>query len=157
MGVITLSSFDHPRAETNLVSGAAPGHVSAGAEHAALNKQMENEMSELNEVRAASEAFYAALNRMAKGDAGAMAGVWSHCTSVTALHPIGGRDTGWTDVGGSFDRVAGIASGGDIRLTEQHIQVGGMPFQPGHTAAWFIRDVCPGTRAAGFLVGASRC
>lgn len=77
------------------------------------------------EIRAASAGFYAALNRMAKGETGAMAEVWAQDAEVTALHPIGGRDTGWAAVGGSFDRVAGIASAGDIRLTDQHIQLAG--------------------------------
>lgn len=82
-------------------------------------------MSTENEIRAASANFYAALNRMAKGEAGAMEGVWSHGADVTALHPIGGRETGWQAVGGSFDGVASIASAGDIRLTQQHIVAAG--------------------------------
>ena len=82
-------------------------------------------MSAENEVRSASEQFYSALNRMAKGEAGAMNGVWSHCTGATALHPIGGRDVGWDKIGSSFDNVAGIASGGEIRLKDQLIQVNG--------------------------------
>jgi len=69
-------------------------------------------MSLENEVRSASEQFYSALNRMAKGEAG-------------ALHPIGGRDVGWDKIGSSFDNVAGIASGGEIRLKDQLIQVNG--------------------------------
>jgi ketosteroid isomerase-like protein len=89
-------------------------------------------MSTENEIRAASANFYAALNRMAKGKAGAMEGVWSHGADVTALHPIGGRETGWQAVGGSFDGVAGIASAGDIRLTQQHIVAAGdMAFEVG--------------------------
>jgi ketosteroid isomerase-like protein len=82
-------------------------------------------MSTENEIRAASADLYAALNSIAKGKAGAMGGIWSHGTDVTALHPIGGRDTGWQAVGNSFDGVAGIASAGDIRLTQQHIQTAG--------------------------------
>ena len=82
-------------------------------------------MSAEDEVRHASNAFYAALNRMAKGEAGAMTAIWAHDAGVTALHPIGGRDLGWSNVGGSFDRVAGLASGGDVRLTDQHIQQSG--------------------------------
>jgi ketosteroid isomerase-like protein len=82
-------------------------------------------MSTENEIRAASANFYAALNRMAKGEAGAMEGVWSHGADVTALHPIDGRETGWQAVGGSFDGVASIASAGDIRLTQQHIVAAG--------------------------------
>jgi ketosteroid isomerase-like protein len=62
---------------------------------------------------------------MAKGEAGAMNAVWSHCTGATALHPIGGRDVGWDKIGTSFDNVAGIASGGEIRLKDQLIQVNG--------------------------------
>ena len=81
-------------------------------------------MSTENEVRATSASFYAALNRMAKGEPGAMESVWSHSAEVTALHPIGGRDTGWQAVGNSFDDVARIASAGDIRLTQQHILAG---------------------------------
>lgn len=82
-------------------------------------------MSVENEIRSASEQFYSALNRMAKGEAGTMNAVWSHCTGATALHPIGGRDVGWDQIGGSFERVAGIASGGDIKLKDQLIQVSG--------------------------------
>lgn len=51
-------------------------------------------MSTEHEIRAASTSFYAALNRMAKGEAGAMESVWSHSAEVTALHPIGGREAG---------------------------------------------------------------
>jgi len=47
-----------------------------------------------DEVRKASEDFYAALNRMANGDAGSMADIWSHGADVTAMHPIGGRHVG---------------------------------------------------------------
>ena len=55
-------------------------------------------MSEEDDVRAASARFYAALNGMAGGNAGAMAAVWSHSASVTAMHPIGGREVGWAEV-----------------------------------------------------------
>lgn len=89
-------------------------------------------MSAESEVRSASEQFYSALNRMAKGETGAMNAVWSHCTGATALHPIGGRDVGWAQIGTSFDNVAGIASGGEIRLKDQLIQVtGDMAYEVG--------------------------
>jgi hypothetical protein len=48
-----------------------------------------------DEVRKASEQFYAALNRMLNGDAGPMADIWSHSAVVTTMHPIGGREVGW--------------------------------------------------------------
>ena len=72
-------------------------------------------MSTEDDVRKASAAFYSALNRMLSGDAGALADSWSHDAVVTAMHPIGGRQVGWDDVRGSFEQVAGLASGGTGR------------------------------------------
>lgn len=80
-------------------------------------------MSEEDEVRKASEAFYAALDRMGHGEKGAMEDAWSHDPGVTAMHPIGGRVTGWEAVRDSFDRVAEIASDATISLREQSIRV----------------------------------
>ncbi|SMX47919.1 YybH family protein [Maliponia aquimaris] len=81
-------------------------------------------MSSTTEVLAASKAFYAALNRMAQGDATAMASVWATQGCTTAQHPIGGRDTGYETIISSFARVAGIAGGGEIRLVDQTIEAG---------------------------------
>jgi len=80
-------------------------------------------MSVENEVRNASEAFYAALTRMAAGHKGAMSDVWSHGSSATAMHPIGGREEGWDAVGSSFDQVAEASSGGHIRIDDRLIRV----------------------------------
>ena len=82
-------------------------------------------MSVETEVRDASDKFYSALNRMAKGEAGTMADIWSHGAQVTAYHPIGGREVGWGAVESSFDQVAKIASDGQIKLTNQIIEVAG--------------------------------
>lgn len=82
-------------------------------------------MSTEDEVRKASEQFYAALNRMANGDAGPLAEVWSHSPTVTTMHPIGGREVGWDAVRGSFKQVAQLSSDGQIRLKDQRIQVVG--------------------------------
>ena len=82
-------------------------------------------MSGEDEVRQASQQFYAALNRMASGDSSAMADVWSHGVGVTAMHPIGGRDVGWDAVKGSFEQVAKAASAGSVELTDQLIRVAG--------------------------------
>lgn len=81
-------------------------------------------MSSLNDVLAASKEFYAALNRMAEGDANAMADVWAVRGSATAQHPIGGRDTGYDEIIASFAKVAEIAGGGTIRLEDQTIDIG---------------------------------
>lgn len=82
-------------------------------------------MTAEDQVRSASERFYAGLNRMANGERGALADSWSHSAGVTAMHPIGGRQVGWDAVRDSFDQVAEIASDGDIGLRDQHIHVAG--------------------------------
>lgn len=82
-------------------------------------------MSTEDEVRQASEQFYGALNRMANGDADPLADIWSHNATVTAMHPIGGREVGWDAVRGSFEQVAQLASDGKIGLKDQLIQVAG--------------------------------
>jgi ketosteroid isomerase-like protein len=82
-------------------------------------------MSAEGEVRDASNKFYAALNRMANGDAGPLAGIWSHSATVTTMHPIGGREAGWDQVRNSWEQVAQLASGGQIKLDDQMIQIAG--------------------------------
>lgn len=82
-------------------------------------------MSAEEEIRNASAQFYAALNRMANGDASALSTIWSHSDDVTTMHPIGGRQVGWDAVGASFDGVAKVASDGKIALRDQLIQVAG--------------------------------
>jgi ketosteroid isomerase-like protein len=82
-------------------------------------------MSAEDEVRKASEQFYAALNRMANGDAGQMADIWSHDANVTAMHPVGGRSVGWDEVKESFENVAQVASDGRVNLGDQLLQVAG--------------------------------
>jgi ketosteroid isomerase-like protein len=82
-------------------------------------------MSAEDEVRDASSKFYAALNRMANGDAGPLAGVWSHSATVTTMHPIGGREVGWDQVRKSWEQVAQLSSGGQVELADQAIRVAG--------------------------------
>jgi ketosteroid isomerase-like protein len=82
-------------------------------------------MSTENEVRKASEMFYAALNRMANGDATSLADIWSQGGDVTTMHPIGGREVGWERVRDSFRKVAEIASEGRVRLDDQIVGVTG--------------------------------
>ncbi len=82
-------------------------------------------MSTADEVRAASKQFYAGLNRMANGDAGSLADIWSHAATVTTMHPIGGREVGWDAVRTSFEQVARAASDGSIEIHDQLIHVAG--------------------------------
>ena len=82
-------------------------------------------MSAENEVRQASEQFYAALNRMGNGDASAMPDIWSHSATVTTMHPIGGRQVGWDEVKEPWGQVGQLASDAQIALNDQLIQVSG--------------------------------
>lgn len=77
------------------------------------------------DVRAASERFYGALERMANGDAGPMSEVWSHGDDVTTMHPIGGREEGWEAVRGSWEGVADIAEDGTVTTSDQLVRVVG--------------------------------
>ncbi|HUG13961.1 MAG TPA: nuclear transport factor 2 family protein [Thermomicrobiales bacterium] len=61
---------------------------------------------------------------MANGDASLMSAIWAHNKDVTALHPIGERNEGWGETRSTFEQVGSIASGGQIRLRGQLIQVG---------------------------------
>ena len=78
-----------------------------------------------DEVRKASNQFYAALNNMANGDAGSMADVWSHSADVTTMHPLGGREVGWNEVAGPWSQISQLASSGQVKLTDQLIRASG--------------------------------
>src|SRR5215510_1516195 len=82
-------------------------------------------MTTEDEVRAASHKFYSALNRMLNGDAGPLGDIWSHSATVTTMHPIGGREVGWDQVRGSWEQLAQLATQGQVRLSDQFIQVAG--------------------------------
>ncbi len=82
-------------------------------------------MSIEEDIKAASGRFYAGLNRMGNGEMGALADSWSHGSTVTAMHPIGGLDVGWDAVSNSFDQVASIATDANIALKDQRIQIVG--------------------------------
>jgi hypothetical protein len=69
-----------------------------------------------DEIRQASEQFYAPLNRVINGDLGSMMEVWSHGSDVTTLHPLGGRETGWEEVRASWEQVAQAFSDGQVSI-----------------------------------------
>ncbi len=95
-------------------------------------------MSTEDEVRKASERFYAALNRMLNGDASPLADIWSHSAAVTTMHPIGGREVGWDKVAEAWGQVAKLASDGQGKLSDQLIQVAGdMAYEVGVEQAQF--------------------
>ena len=82
-------------------------------------------MATEDEVRRASDQFYAALNSMSNGDAGPMSDIMSHSADVTTMHPLGGREVGWDEVAGPWGQVAQMASGGQVKLTDQLIRTSG--------------------------------
>jgi len=82
-------------------------------------------MSAEDEVRKASEKFYAALNLMLKGNAGPLADIWSHGATVTTMHPVGGLEIGWEKVKDTWEKVAKLASDGRVKLNDPLIQVSG--------------------------------
>jgi ketosteroid isomerase-like protein len=78
-----------------------------------------------DEVRQASARFYEALNRLLNGDAAGLADIWSHGEAATTMHPIGGRQVGWDEVRQAWEQIAPLASGGQVELEDQIIQIVG--------------------------------
>ena len=75
-------------------------------------------MAAEDEVRQASEQFYAALNREINGDPGPMVEVWSHGSDVATMHPLGGRELGWEEVRAGWEQAAQAISDGQISLDD---------------------------------------
>jgi ketosteroid isomerase-like protein len=75
-------------------------------------------MAAEDEVRQASEQFYAALNRTLDGDSSPMEQIWPHGSDVSAMHPFGGRMLGWDEVRDSWEQAAQAFSGGQVALDE---------------------------------------
>ena len=81
-------------------------------------------MAAEDEVRQASDRFYAAMNRGISGDVGPMGAVWSHSADVTTMHPMGEREVGWEQVQPVWQMAATVFSEGQVRLRDQLIRVG---------------------------------
>jgi hypothetical protein len=75
-------------------------------------------MAAEDELRQASEQFYAALNSTLDGDSSPMEEIWSHGSDVSAMHPFGGRMLGWDEVRDSWEQAAQAFSGGQVALDE---------------------------------------
>ena len=71
-----------------------------------------------DEIRQASEQFYAALNSTLNGESGPMEEMWSHSSDVSAMHPFGGRMVGWEEVGDSWEQVAQAFSDGQVSIED---------------------------------------
>jgi len=77
------------------------------------------------EVRNASKHFYTALNSMVNGNPGPLMEIWAHDSSVSTMHPVGGRQVGWDDVRKTWEQVAQVSSDGKVELQDQVIHVAG--------------------------------
>jgi ketosteroid isomerase-like protein len=85
-------------------------------------------MSAEEEVRRASEQYYAALARLLSGDAGPLMEIWSHSSDITTMNPYGGREVGWEQIQAVFERVAQMCLGSQITtlgIRDRLIRVGG--------------------------------
>lgn len=80
-------------------------------------------MSNEDEVREASGQFYAGLTKMLEGDLSLLESVWSHDATVTAMHPVDGREIGWDAVRKSFVPFSEFASDGSVELHDQIVRV----------------------------------
>lgn len=69
-----------------------------------------------DEVRAAHEQFYRALNKTLNGDASSMAEIWARDETVSTTHPIGYWAQGWEEVKATWEEIAEVTSDGHIRL-----------------------------------------
>ena len=72
-----------------------------------------------DEVRQASQQFYAALNSTLNGDPGPMMEVWSHGSDASAMYPFGSRSLGWEEVRASWEQAAQEVSDGRISVDEE--------------------------------------
>jgi ketosteroid isomerase-like protein len=75
-------------------------------------------MAAEDEVRQASEQFYAALNRTLDGDSSPMEEIWSHGSDVSAMHPFGSRSLGWEEVRAGWEQAAQAFSDGQVALDD---------------------------------------
>jgi ketosteroid isomerase-like protein len=78
-----------------------------------------------NEVRAASDRFYAALNRVLNGDAGPMVDVWSHTDDTSVSHPMGDWSRGWDQIAITWEEFARVISRGSVEVEGLTVYVAG--------------------------------
>lgn len=76
------------------------------------------------ELLAANDSFYAALNSMFVGNLDPMNTIWLQTKEVTDMGPFGDRLTGWEAVGAEFKKEAGMKLGGKITCKDVHSYTG---------------------------------
>jgi len=78
----------------------------------------------LQELQAANDQFYAALNAMFTGELGPMNAIWSHNDDISNQGPFGARMDGWAAVGAQFKKEAAMKLGGRIECKNLIVRVG---------------------------------
>lgn len=76
------------------------------------------------ELRAANDQFYAALNDMFTGKLESMNAIWSHRDDVTDMGPFGGRLEGWDAVSEEFKKEAAMKLGGKVVCKDLLVHAG---------------------------------
>lgn len=76
------------------------------------------------QLRAANDSLYAALNAMFTGNLEPMNAIWSHSENITDMGPFGGRLTGWKDVSAEFQKESAMKLGGKIICRDLHVYAG---------------------------------
>ena len=76
------------------------------------------------ELIAANDSLYAALNAMFTGNLEPMNALWSHTEKITDMGPFGGRLTGWEAVSAEFRKEAAMKLGGKIVCKDLHVYAG---------------------------------
>lgn len=75
-------------------------------------------------VRAASDQFYVALNKLFIGDMTAMDAIWSHRKDVTYMGPMGGFRVGWDAVRKDWTSQAAMKLHGSVKPAQVKITAG---------------------------------
>ncbi|MFM8459107.1 MAG: YybH family protein [Chthoniobacterales bacterium] len=75
-------------------------------------------------VRAASDQFYTALNKLFTGEMAPMEALWSHRKDVTYMGPGGGFRVGWDAVRKDWASQAAMKMGGSIKPEQVKITAG---------------------------------
>lgn len=75
----------------------------------------------VDEVRQASDRFYAALNRFFSGDTAEMLDICSHGDDATTMHPLGGRQTGWPEVRSVWEMAASANTEGSVTVDDLQV------------------------------------
>ncbi len=83
-----------------------------------------NKQKMKQELLAANDSFYAALNAMFIGNLEPMNALWQQTKDVTDMGPFGDRLTGWDAVGAEFKKEAGMKLGGKITCKDVHSYAG---------------------------------